>query len=87
MSTTGSADLPHPSDNVTPLPYQEKFNKNRPHTKFVDPCEKAAKASYACMDKNDYDRDSCSAYFAAYRECKRTWMAQLKADRRAGLID
>ncbi|EKM49958.1 uncharacterized protein PHACADRAFT_105357, partial [Phanerochaete carnosa HHB-10118-sp] len=51
------------------------------------PCEKAAKASFTCMDKNDYDRDKCSAYFAAYRQCKRTWMEQLRADRRAGRID
>ncbi|KAI0704306.1 hypothetical protein BC835DRAFT_1262118 [Cytidiella melzeri] len=58
--------------------------KNRPMSKFVDPCEEAAKASYKCLDKFDYDRDKCTDFFQAYRDCKKTWMEQRKADRRAG---
>lgn len=38
------------------------------------PCEDASKASLACMDQNDYNRDKCMEYFQAYRDCKRAWV-------------
>ncbi|KAJ3553613.1 hypothetical protein NM688_g3513 [Phlebia brevispora] len=75
--------LPDPSANITPKPYLEKF-RNRPLTKFVDPCEDAAKASMECLNRHDYNRDKCTDFFQAYRDCKKTWMDQRKADRRAG---
>lgn len=28
------------------------------------------KASYKCLDKNNYDRDACQQYFDAYKDCK-----------------
>ncbi|KAI0792101.1 cysteine alpha-hairpin motif superfamily [Abortiporus biennis] len=73
----------HPYEHATPQHYEKKF-KNRKVSEFVDPCEKAAKASMDCLNRNDYNRDSCTDYFQAYRDCKKTWMEQLKADRRAG---
>ncbi|KAI0343237.1 hypothetical protein BDW22DRAFT_1329085 [Trametopsis cervina] len=81
MSSDGK--LPNPLDNVTPTPYMDKF-KDRPKSKFVDPCEEAAKASYACLNRFDYDRDKCTDFFQAYRDCKKSWIEQRKADRRAG---
>ncbi|EEB89172.1 hypothetical protein MPER_12756, partial [Moniliophthora perniciosa FA553] len=53
-------------------------------SKFIDPCAEASKASLACMNKYDFDRDKCLDYFQAYRDCKKSWMDQRKADRRAG---
>ncbi|KAI0352316.1 hypothetical protein OH77DRAFT_1409329, partial [Trametes cingulata] len=48
------------------------------------PCSDASKASMDCMNQNDYDRDKCLDYFQAYRDCKKAWQAQLRADRKAG---
>ncbi|KAI0793908.1 hypothetical protein C8Q74DRAFT_1365447 [Fomes fomentarius] len=75
--------LPDPKDHVKPEPYLKHF-KNKPVSKFVDPCGEASKASLDCMNLNDYDRDKCLDYFQAYRDCKKAWMEQRKADRRAG---
>lgn len=30
-----------------------------------------AKASYKCMDDNNYNRDACLEYFKTYKECKK----------------
>ena len=30
-----------------------------------------AKASYKCMDDNNYNRDACLEHFKAYKECKK----------------
>ena len=35
------------------------------------PCVQEAKASYKCMDDNNYDRDACLEYFKSYKECKK----------------
>ncbi|KAH8989481.1 hypothetical protein EDB84DRAFT_1266338 [Lactarius hengduanensis] len=48
------------------------------------PCDEASKASMNCLNRNDYDRDKCLDFFQAYRDCKKAWMEQRKADRRAG---
>eukprot|EP00731_Ephydatia_muelleri_P012042 Em0006g936a len=36
-----------------------------------NPCLEEAKASYKCMDDNNYDRDACLEYFKSYKECKK----------------
>ncbi|KAH9851938.1 hypothetical protein C2E23DRAFT_886163 [Lenzites betulinus] len=77
------SSLPDPQANSVPEPYQKRF-KGKPVSKFVDPCAEASKASMDCMNHHDYDRDKCLSYFQAYRDCKKTWQEQLKADRRAG---
>ena len=28
----------------------------------------------ACLNKNDFNKEKCTAYFQAYRECKRAWV-------------
>ncbi|KAF8260712.1 cysteine alpha-hairpin motif superfamily, partial [Lactarius quietus] len=48
------------------------------------PCDEASKASMDCLNRNDYDRDKCLDFFQAYRDCKKAWIEQRKADRRAG---
>ncbi|KAI0367052.1 hypothetical protein BV20DRAFT_971165 [Pilatotrama ljubarskyi] len=75
--------LPDPQANVVPQPYINHF-KDKQVSKFVDPCSDASKASMDCMNHNDYDRDKCLDYFQAYRDCKKAWQAQLRADRKAG---
>ncbi|KAI0641941.1 hypothetical protein C8Q79DRAFT_986467 [Trametes meyenii] len=75
--------LPDPQANVVPEPYTKRF-KGKEVSKFVDPCAEASKASMDCMNHHDYDRDKCLDYFQAYRDCKKAWQTQLKADRRAG---
>ncbi|KAI0731178.1 hypothetical protein C8Q76DRAFT_717900 [Earliella scabrosa] len=75
--------LPEPQANATPDSYVKHF-KNKQVSKFVDPCAEASKASMDCMNHHDYDRDKCLDYFRAYRDCKKAWMEQRKADRRAG---
>ncbi|PIL24985.1 hypothetical protein GSI_12872 [Ganoderma sinense ZZ0214-1] len=75
--------LPDPQTNAQPEPYLKHF-KDKEISKFVDPCAHATKASLDCMNKHDYDRDKCLDYFQAYRDCKKAWMDQRKADRKAG---
>ncbi|KAJ1833998.1 hypothetical protein IWW55_001109 [Coemansia sp. RSA 2706] len=52
--------------------------ENKKSSRFMDPCAIEAKASYQCLDANNYNKDLCSEYFAAYRECKTLWMAERK---------
>jgi cytochrome c oxidase assembly protein subunit 23 len=40
------------------------------------PCAEASKASFDCMNRNNYERDSCLDYFKAYRECKNAWVSR-----------
>ncbi|KIO15647.1 hypothetical protein M407DRAFT_243695 [Tulasnella calospora MUT 4182] len=68
-------------DNVN---YQEAFKKRQAYTQFVDPCAGASKASMKCLDQNNYNKAACSAYFEAYKECKKAWMEQRRKDRRDG---
>ncbi|KAI0727530.1 hypothetical protein C8Q72DRAFT_886381 [Fomitopsis betulina] len=81
----GPDDLPHPMENVKPDNWQDKF-EGRVKSKFVDPCDRAAKASLECMNRNDYDRNQCLDFFQAYRDCKKEWLDQRNADRRAGRV-
>ncbi|KZT10076.1 uncharacterized protein LAESUDRAFT_645560 [Laetiporus sulphureus 93-53] len=80
---TPAAPLPNPRDNAKPDNYITKF-KGKQDTKFVDPCERASKASMDCMNRHDFDRDKCLDFFRAYRDCKKDWLDQRRADRRAG---
>ncbi|TCD61776.1 Mitochondrial copper homeostasis protein [Steccherinum ochraceum] len=77
-------DIPHPLDNVKPENYHDQFKGRHVSSKYINPCEAAAKASMDCMNRHDYVRDKCLDYFQAYRDCKKTWMDERKADRRAG---
>ncbi|KAI0065500.1 hypothetical protein BV25DRAFT_1798376 [Artomyces pyxidatus] len=72
---------PSPQANVNPRNYRETFKVRHCSS---SPCEEASKASMACLNRHDYDRDKCLDFFQAYRDCKKAWMEQRKADRRAG---
>ncbi|KAJ3811201.1 hypothetical protein EV368DRAFT_10896, partial [Lentinula lateritia] len=76
--------LPPASANVKPLNYREQFQVQRHTTRMLFPCEAASKATMACMNKHNYDREKCLDYFQAYRECKNAWIEQRKDDRRNG---
>jgi cytochrome c oxidase assembly protein subunit 23 len=73
-----------PETNAKPLNYREQFQGRHSTSQFIDPCEAAAKASMDCMNRNDYKRDKCVDFFQVYKDCKKTWVEQRKADRRAG---
>ncbi|EDQ90037.1 uncharacterized protein MONBRDRAFT_16818 [Monosiga brevicollis MX1] len=36
-------------------------------------CAQEKAASYACLDRNAYDRTKCTAFFDAYNECRKRW--------------
>ncbi|KAF9644173.1 hypothetical protein BDM02DRAFT_3103380, partial [Thelephora ganbajun] len=74
--------MPEAVPTPNPEPYQAKF-KVRNNDPF-SPCEAAAKASMDCLEKNNYKRSQCLHMFEAYKECKKTWLSQRRADRRAG---
>ncbi|KAH9074947.1 hypothetical protein EDB83DRAFT_2354322 [Lactarius deliciosus] len=79
---------PHMADEnpvpvFSPKNYRETFQKQTT-SQFTDPCDEASKASMNCLNRNHYDRDKCLDFFQAYRDCKKAWMEQRKADRRAG---
>ncbi|KAF6753002.1 hypothetical protein DFP72DRAFT_1069784 [Ephemerocybe angulata] len=84
MSSKPEDNIPPPEKNIKPLNYREQFAGRQVTSQFIDPCAEASKASLDCLNRNDYDRDACLAYFKAYRECKNTWIQQRKDDRRAG---
>jgi len=79
-----AASIPTPADNLKPLDYKEQFEGRHSDSQFIDPCAAASKASMECLNRHDYDKSKCSDYFQAYRDCKKLWIEQRKADRRAG---
>ncbi|POY70119.1 hypothetical protein BMF94_6893 [Rhodotorula taiwanensis] len=83
---------PKPVDPTLPLPtgqkptsYTDAFRGREAHTKFADPCALAREESMKCLDKNAYDKQKCTTFFEAYRDCKKDWLNQRREDRRAGL--
>lgn len=46
-------------------------------------CADASAASLACLEKNSTQRELCSSFFTAYRECKKKVLADAVAARRA----
>ncbi|KAJ8487924.1 hypothetical protein ONZ45_g14151 [Pleurotus djamor] len=74
---SSSGGVASPEENAKPLNYREQFQGRHAPSQFIDPCEAAAKASFACMNRNDHARDKCSEYFQAYRDCKAAWLFKL----------
>ncbi|CAK9781665.1 cytochrome c oxidase-assembly factor COX23, mitochondrial [Cutaneotrichosporon oleaginosum] len=75
--------LPPAADLYEPEDYRLTFQEHKSHTgasKFKDPCAKASKASLQCLEQTRYNRGECYEYFKAYRECKKRWVEQRKAD-------
>ncbi|PMD24823.1 hypothetical protein NA56DRAFT_642634 [Hyaloscypha hepaticicola] len=74
-----SKDTPEetPWDSKT----SEKFNSKRPG-EFFDPCQEAASRSLKCLHRNGGDREMCTDYFQAYRDCKKQWITEKKEGKR-----
>ncbi|KAH7097535.1 hypothetical protein BKA62DRAFT_422213 [Auriculariales sp. MPI-PUGE-AT-0066] len=70
-----SAPLPAPEDNAKPHNWQEMFDGRHVVTKFIDPCEDAARVANECLIRTG-KRESCLDFFQAYRDCKGTWLEQ-----------
>ncbi|KAL1965648.1 hypothetical protein VTN77DRAFT_5325 [Rasamsonia byssochlamydoides] len=56
----------------------EKRFENKNASEYFDPCQEFADRSIKCMRRNAGDRDLCSDYFQAYRDCKKEWLTQRK---------
>ncbi|KAF8453758.1 cysteine alpha-hairpin motif superfamily [Kalaharituber pfeilii] len=78
--------------NYKPPKYEEnpvddevksKFRRKGP-SEYYDPCQEAASRSIRCLNRNGGDREMCSDYFQAYRDCKKKWIEERKEDRKKG---
>ncbi|TFK51768.1 hypothetical protein OE88DRAFT_1628916 [Heliocybe sulcata] len=67
--------VPSPRDNIKPKDYVETFKACLEVTCTSSPCQDAAKASYDCLNRHDYERDKCLDFFQAYRDCKKAWVS------------
>ncbi|EJD07628.1 uncharacterized protein FOMMEDRAFT_150168 [Fomitiporia mediterranea MF3/22] len=73
--------LPSPDDVKTPKNYKEHFKTRKTVvTKFVDPCEEASRASMECLNRGNYDKRKCKAFFDAYNDCKKAWIERRRED-------
>jgi cytochrome c oxidase assembly protein subunit 23 len=70
-------------DNPTSDYHKQKFASKGP-SRYYDPCQESANMSVKCLEMNNFDRDMCTEYFKAYRECKKEWMRQRRSDIRSG---
>ncbi|KAH8754262.1 cysteine alpha-hairpin motif superfamily [Hyaloscypha finlandica] len=79
MPAMSSKDAPEetPWDSKT----SEKFQSKRPG-EFFDPCQEAASRSLKCLHRNGGDREMCTDYFQAYRDCKKQWLTERKEEKR-----
>ncbi|KAM0746054.1 hypothetical protein T439DRAFT_360633 [Meredithblackwellia eburnea MCA 4105] len=68
-----------------PADYNDTLRSREAISKFADPCETARKESMKCLDDNSYQKSKCTDFFQAYRDCKKDWLDQRRADRRAGM--
>ncbi|KZW00003.1 hypothetical protein EXIGLDRAFT_667838 [Exidia glandulosa HHB12029] len=66
---------PSPQDNVKPENYKDMFDGRPVITRFIDPCENAARAAEECMMSTG-NREKCLDFFQAYRDCKGTWLEE-----------
>ncbi|RPB25073.1 cytochrome c oxidase-assembly factor cox-23 [Terfezia boudieri ATCC MYA-4762] len=83
---------PTPSVTYTAPTYREdpvdakvkrKF-RGKGASEYYDPCQDAANRSIQCLNRNFGDREMCSDYFQAYRDCKKKWIDERKEDRKKG---
>ncbi|KAF2810406.1 uncharacterized protein BDZ99DRAFT_462981 [Mytilinidion resinicola] len=56
--------------------------ENKPFSQYFDPCEEAAQRSLRCLYRNEGDREMCTDFFQAYRDCKKQWMKDKAAARK-----
>ncbi|EWC46166.1 hypothetical protein DRE_04544 [Drechslerella stenobrocha 248] len=63
----------HYRENPTDEEVKRKF-ESKDSSKFFDPCQDAADRSLKCLRRNLGDREMCTDYFQAYRDCKKQWV-------------
>ncbi|XTI91757.1 MTCP1 domain-containing protein [Cenococcum geophilum] len=51
-------------------------------SQYFDPCQEAAARSLRCLHRNGGDREMCSDFFQAYRDCKKQWVRPRKEEKR-----
>lgn len=51
-------------------------------SQYFDPCQEAAARSLRCLHRNGGDREMCSDFFQAYRDCKKQWTTERKEEKR-----
>ncbi|KAI5295348.1 Mitochondrial copper homeostasis protein [Ascosphaera acerosa] len=59
--------------SAIPASAQRRFN-NKNASQYYDPCQEFATKSIRCLNRNGGNRELCSDYFQAYRDCKKAWM-------------
>ncbi|ORX71585.1 cytochrome c oxidase-assembly factor cox-23, mitochondrial [Linderina pennispora] len=80
MSDTTS-DIRGLSNEKEPRRITLREFENKKSSKFMDPCGIEAKASFKCLDDNNYDKSLCNEYFEAYRNCKQMWVRERRKAR------
>ncbi|RAL05840.1 coiled-coil-helix-coiled-coil-helix domain-containing protein [Aspergillus ibericus CBS 121593] len=75
------SDQQPPSSEQTQTNAWERVERrftSKPASEYFDPCQDFADRSLKCMKRNGFDREMCSDYFQAYRDCKKQWLTQKK---------
>ncbi|KAG7119507.1 Cytochrome c oxidase-assembly factor cox-23 like protein [Verticillium longisporum] len=76
---------PETIDAANKNPWTEETKtkfETKSKSKYMDPCQDAAKRSIKCLNRNNGDREMCGEYFQAWRDCRQAWMDQRKEERR-----
>ncbi|QKX62669.1 uncharacterized protein TRUGW13939_09830 [Talaromyces rugulosus] len=71
------ASSPSDEDKTAWGKVEKKF-EHKNASEYYDPCQAFAERSIKCLRRNAGDRDMCSDYFQAYRDCKKEWLTQRK---------
>ncbi|KAF9730600.1 Mitochondrial copper homeostasis protein [Paraphaeosphaeria minitans] len=79
-TTSAPGDAPS-TDNQWTGATATRF-ENKAYSEYFDPCQEAANKSIRCLNRNGGDREMCSDFFQAYRDCKEQWTAARKEARR-----
>lgn len=80
---SSAKDYKYYPDNPVSEYHKRNFAAKGP-SRYYDPCQESANMSVKCLEMNNFDRDMCTEYFKAYRECKKEWMSQRSRDIREG---
>ena len=61
------------ADSPWTAPVASRF-ESKQYSEYFDPCQEAAQRSIKCMHRNGGERDMCTDFFQAYRDCKEQWI-------------
>ncbi|KUJ22390.1 uncharacterized protein LY89DRAFT_680528 [Mollisia scopiformis] len=77
MSSNDASSEADPWDAKTSQTFESKRAGE-----YFDPCQEAASRSLKCLHRNGGDREMCTDYFQAYRDCKQQWITARKEAKR-----